>query len=185
MPPSSDDLQRTLRELFGFPSFRPGQERVIPSLLAGRDVLAVLPTGAGKSLVYQLTAQLLPGITLVVSPLIALMQDQEEALEARGIAVGVVNSARSEQETDQDLDRVRHKEARLLYVTPERFDNAEFMAELAGARVDLLVVDEAHSISEWGHDFRPAYLGLGAVAKRLGRPTLLALTATRSSNGSA
>ena len=175
---SRRDILPILRERFGHDSLRPGQERIIRNLLEGRDVLAVLPTGAGKSLTYQLTALLLPGLTLVVSPLIALMRDQEAALEERGIVVGVINSAETERDAEEDLERARRAETKLLYVTPERFDDPEFMATMRRARVSLLVVDEAHSISEWGHDFRPAYLALGSVAEQLGRPTLLALTAT-------
>jgi ATP-dependent DNA helicase RecQ len=178
MSTAATDLLPILREQFGHQSFRPGQEWIIRALLAGRDVLAVLPTGAGKSLVYQLASQVLPGITLVVSPLIALMRDQEEALEARDIPVGVISSAETERESDEDLERAVRTETKLLYVTPERFEDPDFMAAIRKARVSLLVVDEAHSISEWGHDFRPAYLALGSVAEQLGRPTLLALTAT-------
>jgi ATP-dependent DNA helicase RecQ len=172
------DLKGLLAERFGHAAFRPGQERVIRCLLAGRDVLAVLPTGAGKSLVYQLAAQLLPGPTVVVSPLLALMKDQEDSIEARGVEVAVINSAQSEGESEEELRNVREGGAKLLYVTPERFDDDDFMAAMRGRGVSLFVVDEAHSISEWGHDFRPAYLGLGTAAARLGRPTLLALTAT-------
>ena len=178
MPTSRDDIRTLLRDRFGHEEFRPGQERIIGDLLAGRDVLAVLPTGAGKSLVYQLTAQLLPGITLVVSPLIALMQDQEEALEARGISVGVINSAVSEREVEEDLERPQRTQTKLLYVTPERFEDPTFMAEIRRTRISLLAIDEAHAISEWGHDFRPAYLALRSVAQQLGRPPVLALTAT-------
>ena len=178
MGTSRDDIRTILRDRFGHEDFRPGQQRIIHDLLDGRDVLAVLPTGAGKSLVYQLTAQLLPGITLVVSPLIALMQDQEEALEARGIPVGVINSAVSEREVEEDLERAQRVQTKLLYVTPERFENPTFMAEIRQTRISLLAIDEAHAISEWGHDFRPAYLALGSVVEQLGRPPVLALTAT-------
>jgi ATP-dependent DNA helicase RecQ len=178
MAVENSELHRLLREQFGHEAFRPGQERVIRSLLAGRDVLAVLPTGAGKSLVFQLTAQLLPGLTLVVSPLLALMKDQADSVEAQGLEVGVIHSHRSASQMEADLEKVKQEEAKLLYVTPERFENAEFLAEVEGLPVSLLVVDEAHCVSEWGFDFRPAYLGLAGVAERLGRPTLLALTAT-------
>jgi ATP-dependent DNA helicase RecQ len=140
--------------------------------------MAVLPTGAGKSLVYQLAAQLLPGVTVVVSPLIALMHDQEEALEERGLEVAVINSTQSEGQEEAELDKIERQEAKLLYVTPERFSDEAFMAELRQSQVSLLVVDEAHCVSEWGHDFRPSYLLLGSVAEQVGRPTILALTAT-------
>lgn len=170
-------IKAALREL-GYKSFRPGQEQVVRDLLQGRDVLVVLPTGAGKSLTYQLASQLLPGVTVVVSPLIALMKDQVESLEDRGVDVAVVNSTQSGSESEEEMREVEDDESKLLYVTPERFSNQEFMADLQDLQVSLLVVDEAHSVSEWGHDFRPAYLALGSVAGRLGHPTMLALTAT-------
>jgi ATP-dependent DNA helicase RecQ len=176
--PSRADLLEVLRQRFGHPSFRPGQERIVRALLDGRDTLAVLPTGAGKSLVYQLTSQLLPGVTLVVSPLLALMKDQVESLEARGLRVGVINSTQSPSDAEQALRATVEGDAKLLYVTPERFDNPEFMAQARRLQVSLFVVDEAHSISEWGHSFRPSYLTLPTAIGQLGRPTLLALTAT-------
>ena len=178
MQATETELLGLLRERFGLEEFRPGQERIIRDLLAGRDVLAVMPTGSGKSLLYELASQLLPGVTLVVSPLLALMKDQEDALEELGIAVGAVSSAQSEGEAADDMRGARRGHLKLLYVTPERFDNAEFMAQARRLQVSLLVVDEAHCISEWGHDFRPAYLGLGTAAAALGRPPILALTAT-------
>jgi ATP-dependent DNA helicase RecQ len=178
LAPTRADLLQVLRDEFGHPSFRPGQERIIRALLAGRDALAVLPTGAGKSLVYQLTSQLLPGLTLVVSPLLALMKDQVESLQVRGLRVAVINSAQSAGEAEAALQATLDGESRLLYVTPERFDDAEFMAQARRLEVSLFVVDEAHSISEWGHSFRPSYLTLPTAVAQLGRPTLLALTAT-------
>ena len=141
-------------------------------------MLAVLPTGAGKSLPYQLAAQLLPGVTLVVTPLLALMKDQVESLRERGIPAVMVSSAQSAGEAAAALDDVERAAAKLLYVTPERFDDADFVAAMRRLQVALFVVDEAHCVSEWGHSFRPAYLSLGQAAAQLGRPTLLALTAT-------
>lgn len=169
---------RDLLPDFGLESFRPGQERAIRALLSGRDVLALFPTGAGKSLVYQLTAQLLPGATVVVSPLIALMKDQVESIAEQGIDAGLINSTRSEGAITDELRRAEAGESRLLYVTPERLQDAEFLAAMRGIPVSLFVVDEAHCISEWGHSFRASYLGLPDAIRELGRPTLLALTAT-------
>lgn len=163
---------------FGHEAFRPGQERVIKNLLEGRDVLAVFPTGWGKSLVYQLAAQLLPGATVVVSPLIALMKDQVESMHSIGLDAALVNSTLNASERDDEIGRVVRGEAKLLYLTPERFQNDDFNEQLASIPISLFVVDEAHCISEWGHDFRPAYLGLANVIAEHGRPTVLALTAT-------
>ena len=170
-------LQPTLQQ-FGHDSFRPGQERIIRALLDGHDVLALLPTGAGKSLTYQLTAQLLPGATIVVSPLIALMQDQLDSLSAQGIPVSVINSTQSKSAAMDALEQVRQGATKLLYVTPERFANDEFTDIICNMNVSLFVVDEAHCISEWGHSFRPAYLELPNTIACLDRPTIFALTAT-------
>jgi ATP-dependent DNA helicase RecQ len=182
MTVTDHDLQAMLRDSFGYDAFRPGQKRAIRELLNGRDVLAVFPTGAGKSLVYQLTAQMLPGITIVVSPLIALMKDQVESLVARNLPVSVINSTQSASESEAALRALHDGEAKLLYVTPERFDNEAFMEALRTVPVSLFVVDEAHCISDWGHSFRPAYLVLPQAIARLrsngSRPTILALTAT-------
>jgi ATP-dependent DNA helicase RecQ len=175
--PSQEELLSALQQ-FGHARFRPGQQRIIKDLLRERDVLAVLPTGAGKSLVYQLAAQFLDGVTLVVSPLIALMKDQVESINGQGLAASVINSTLGEAEAEDELDRVKQHEAKLLYVTPERFQDADFLADLAGTKVALYVEDEAHCVSEWGHSFRPSYLGLAGAAEQLGRPTMLALTAT-------
>lgn len=172
------DPHAVLSEQFGLDEFRPGQEEIISQLLAGRDVLAVLPTGAGKSLVFQLAAQLLPGLTVVVSPLLALMKDQIESIEERGIDASSVSSMQSAGEAAHNLEDVEQGTAKLLYVTPERFDNDDFMEQLGHTSVSLFVVDEAHCVSDWGHSFRPAYLTLADVARRHGNPTMLALTAT-------
>jgi ATP-dependent DNA helicase RecQ len=177
-PTDLPDLHRVLRERFGLERFRPGQEEVIRLLLQRRDVLVVMPTGAGKSLVFQFVSQLLPGLTVVVSPLISLMKDQVEAAADLGLAVGQINSAVSAAEREQALARAERGEIKLLYATPERFRNPHFIDRLRRIGVSLLAVDEAHCISEWGYDFRPAYLALKGAAERLGRPTLLALTAT-------
>jgi len=165
-------------ERLGYEEFLPGQERIIRDILAGRDVLAVLPTGAGKSLVYQLSSQLLEGLTVVVSPLIALMKDQVDAMQSRGIAASVLASTESSAEMREQLQQVDRGESKLLYLTPERVENDEFMAQASSWKVSLLVVDEAHCISQWGHDFRPAYLELRDARRAFGRPRTLALTAT-------
>lgn len=178
-PPSSSlDLDRQLRRLFGFAGFRPGQREVIESVLAGRDVLAVMPTGQGKSLCFQLPATLQPGLTLVVSPLIALMKDQVDGLRAKGIAAAAFHSGLSEPERDRVVQDLKLGRLRLLYVAPERVQHDWFMRLLRSAWVSLFVVDEAHCISHWGHDFRPDYLRLGALRRELQTPPCLALTAT-------
>jgi len=173
------DIAVDLRRLFGHPEFRPGQREAVEAFLAGRDVLAVMPTGSGKSLCYQLPALVAPGVTLVVSPLIALMQDQHGALRNRGIdGAEMLTSAMSPDAVTAALDRIRAGEARLVYVAPERFTSARFLSAIAEAGVARLAVDEAHCLSEWGHDFRPDYLRLADVRERLGSPPTMALTAT-------
>ncbi|HUF60913.1 MAG TPA: RecQ family ATP-dependent DNA helicase [Verrucomicrobiales bacterium] len=167
-----------LRDKFGFPEFRPGQAEVIEHLLAGRSSLAVFPTGSGKSLCYQLPALLLDGLTLVVSPLIALMKDQTDFLRARGIEAARLDSSVSAETFAEIQKALRERRLKLLYVAPERFANERFLARLQTLAIDLMVVDEAHCISEWGHNFRPDYLKLARIARdvRVGR--VLALTAT-------
>jgi ATP-dependent DNA helicase RecQ len=167
-----------LRECFGYGSFREGQEPVIRALMEGRPALAVFPTGGGKSLCYQLPALMLDGLTLVVSPLIALMKDQVDALAARGIAAARLDSTLDAQQLTalyQELDVGRLK---LLYVAPERFANEAFRQRLKRLPLELVAIDEAHCISEWGHNFRPDYLKLARILRRLKVPRVLALTAT-------
>jgi ATP-dependent DNA helicase RecQ len=173
-----DRLRAIGRETFGIRRFRPGQEEVIAAVLQGRDVLAILPTGGGKSLTYQLPAVALEGLTVVVSPLIALMQDQVEKLEELGVDVARLDSTLTERELRRTLESIGAGEHKLAYVTPERVADPSFRRILARARPRLFVVDEAHCVSQWGHDFRPAYLGLAAALEELGRPPVLALTAT-------
>jgi ATP-dependent DNA helicase RecQ len=173
-----DELDRVLASHFGFTAFRPGQREIIAAVLAGRDTVAVMPTGSGKSLCYQLPALIGGGVTVVVSPLIALMKDQVDGLSARGIPAAFVNSTQTHSEQTERLLQVRSGALRLLYVAPERFANGGFMAAMAQVPVRLFAVDEAHCISQWGHDFRPSYLKLAAALARLGRPPVLALTAT-------
>ena len=171
-------IQRLLRDVFGVDALRGGQQDVIASVLAGRHTLAIMPTGSGKSLCYQIPAALLRGLTIVVSPLISLMQDQLDKLAAVGVAAVQVHSGLSRDEAAAALARVRNDINSIIFCTPERLTSADFLALLKPARVALMVVDEAHCISQWGHDFRPAYLELGAALAALGRPPLLALTAT-------
>jgi ATP-dependent DNA helicase RecQ len=173
-----DLAQAGLSRYFGLSRFRPGQLEVITSVLTGRNTVAVMPTGAGKSLCYQLPAMLLPGLTLVVSPLIALMKDQVEQLSARGLPATFINSSLGELERAERLRRVRSRQVKLVYVAPERFRSPAFLDAVGEAGVDLLAVDEAHCISQWGHDFRPDYMQLGQYRKRLRPPRTLALTAT-------
>ena len=177
-PPDGDALAQALRRVLGFEAFRPGQREALESVLAGRDTLAILPTGGGKSVTYTLPAFLLPGTTLVVSPLIALMQDQVAKLEARGLPATCLGSQVPWEEQARRLERLRRGELKLLLVAPERFRNERFRRCLEGVRVSLFAVDEAHCVSQWGHDFRPDYLRLGEVVRALGRPPVLAVTAT-------
>ncbi|MBV8081633.1 MAG: RecQ family ATP-dependent DNA helicase [Candidatus Eremiobacteraeota bacterium] len=173
------DLNEALRTHFGYERFQPGQEEVIRRVLDGKDTLAILATGAGKSLCYQLPALLLPGTTVVVSPLIALMKDQIDMLAEAGISSTIaLNSTLSDEEEVSYLERVARGNLKLIYVTPERLEDESFVEVLTRLHVPLFVVDEAHCISQWGHDFRPAYLNLGRVIAALGKPTVLALTAT-------
>ena len=173
-----DQAHAELERHFGLTSFRPGQAEVIDSVLAGRNVVVVMPTGAGKSLCYQLPAVMLQGLTLVVSPLISLMKDQLEQLEARGIPATLINSTVPELERAERIRRMRAGAYRLVYVAPERFRSPSFVEALGEVGVELLAVDEAHCISQWGHDFRPDYALLGQVRKRLRPPRTVALTAT-------
>ncbi len=171
-------MQTTLLEYFGHDRFRPGQEAVIERLLAGQSAAAVFPTGGGKSLCYQLPALLLDGVTLVVSPLIALMKDQIDALSARGIAARRLDSTLDAEAYRDVMEMLRDGRLRLLYVAPERFNNERFREAIAQVRIALFAVDEAHCISEWGHNFRPDYLKLAGFAGDIGAERVLALTAT-------
>jgi len=173
-----DDLTRHLSERFGFAKFRPGQEEVIRAVLAGRDAMAVMPTGLGKSLCYQFPATLLPGLTLVISPLIALMQDQVAAMRQRKIAAAAFHSGLSGLEKSRVMEDLSQKRLQLLYLAPERMQHEGFLRFLRSLWVSLLVVDEAHCISQWGHDFRPDYLKIGRLRQELTNPPCLALTAT-------
>ena len=172
------DARALLRERFGHDDFRRGQWAPIKALLDGEDALVVMPTGSGKSLIYQLSALALPGLTVVVSPLIALMKDQKDKLEAQGVDAVAMHSHLSTGEAREAHRQIEEGEGELLYLTPERFKDRDFFERLLTRKVSLFVIDEAHCVSQWGHDFRPDYLSLGSIAKRLGRPPILALTAT-------
>jgi ATP-dependent DNA helicase RecQ len=174
------DLTASLHELFGFTEFRPGQREACEAALAGRDVLVVMPTGSGKSLCYQLPGLLRDDLTVVVSPLVALMQDQVEALRARGLGerVALVNAQQDAGANSAVLERALAGELRLLYVAPERFAAPGFLERIGAARVGLFVVDEAHCVSQWGHDFRPDYFRLADAARALGAGSIVASTAT-------
>src|SRR5262245_2982758 len=172
------DLREQLQELFGLDDFRPSQREVIEDVLAGRDVLCVMPTGAGKSLCYQLPAAVGGGLTIVVSPLISLMEDQVQQLRDEGISAAMLNSSLEAAEQREVLRGLHNGFKGLLYVAPERFFAPSFVPLLEKLRPKLLAVDEAHCISQWGHDFRPEYSQLGEVRRKLGNPPTIALTAT-------
>ena len=173
-----EEARSVLDRYFGYSEFRPGQDDAVKSALSGRDTLIVMPTGGGKSVCFQVPALVLPGLTIVVSPLIALMLDQVSVLEGRGIAAALINSTLSKSEIDDRLARAAAGELKLLYVAPERFASPVFQRALRRMDVSMVAVDEAHCVCEWGHDFRPSYLQLRDAWAMIGRPRLLALTAT-------
>jgi ATP-dependent DNA helicase RecQ len=179
--PPSPALQRALekmRAVFHIRDLRPGQAEIIESVLAGRDTLAIMPTGSGKSLTYQLPALVLEGPTLVISPLLALIEDQYSKLKAQGVAVVRIDSTRTAKERAADLAAVREGKVQILMITPESVNSPTVQEALEGVKFSLFAVDEAHCVSQWGHDFRPSYLGLRRACEVLGRPPILGLTAT-------
>ncbi|HEX3315783.1 MAG TPA: ATP-dependent DNA helicase RecQ, partial [Gemmataceae bacterium] len=178
MPVDPAAVATTLRDTFSFPALREGQEAVIDRLLAGKSVLAIFPTGAGKSLCYQLPALLLDGITLVISPLIALMKDQIDFLVGKGIAAARLDSSVEAAEARDTYGKLRDGSLKILYIAPERLANERFLGTLSRMKIAMLAVDEAHCISEWGHNFRPDYLKLAPLARRLKVGRVLGLTAT-------
>lgn len=172
-------LQELLKDTFGYDDFRPGQETIIRHVLRQENVLGIMPTGGGKSICYQLPALLLDNLTLVISPLISLMKDQVDALNLMGIPATYINSTISYQEMNQRIQLTVNKEVKLLYVAPERLESYDFQQMLTHVPIDLLAVDEAHCISQWGHDFRPSYLRLAEIIDQFQQqPTVIALTAT-------
>lgn len=171
-------MKELLKIHFGYESFRPGQERAIDNILQNRNTIVVLPTGGGKSLIYQLPALILEGATIVISPLIALMKDQVDSLERVGIPATFINSSISPAETEKRLARIRSGFYKIIYIAPERFYNQVFIQELKNIKISLFAIDEAHCISQWGHDFRPSYMRLKDAIKSVGSPVVIALTAT-------
>jgi len=167
-----------LKQYFGYDSFRSGQEEIINHVLNKKPCLVLMPTGSGKSLCYQVPALMLDGGTIVVSPLIALMQDQVDALRKKNIPAGFINSTLSKSERDKRLNDFVNGKIKLLYVTPERFRKTDFTEKIKEVKIDLFAVDEAHCVSEWGHDFRPDYSRLGEFREIIGNPPTIALTAT-------
>jgi len=167
-----------MRQVFGLAELRPGQQAVIDAVLAGRHTLAIMPTGAGKSLCYQVPAMLMPGITVVMSPLIALMRDQFDKLSELGLEAVQVNSAIPTGDIRRARARIGRRAVEFVFTTPEQLAATDLRRLLAGGAVDLVVIDEAHCISQWGHDFRPAYLDALSGLRAFGSPTILALTAT-------
>ncbi|HVF57029.1 MAG TPA: RecQ family ATP-dependent DNA helicase [Pyrinomonadaceae bacterium] len=173
-----EEAQVALRKYFGFEDFREGQREVIDAILEGHDTVVVMPTGGGKSLCYQLPALMKDGVTVVVSPLIALMKDQVDALHARGLPATFINSSVDFEEQKARIQALNRGDFKMVYIAPERFRSAHFVETLRRAQISLFAVDEAHCISQWGHDFRPDYLRLKTFLEQIGRPQIVALTAT-------
>jgi ATP-dependent DNA helicase RecQ len=172
------DAQEIMIRVFGFRHFRPGQEEILESVLSGEDTLVIMPTGGGKSLCYQIPGLLKPGLTLVISPLIALMKDQVDSLGVLDLPVTAIHSLMGHREQEEALERMASGEYKLVYISPERLRNRLFIKALQQTAVSMVAVDEAHCISQWGHDFRPDYRQIGQTLNRLGRPQTIALTAT-------
>ena len=177
-PSSAPTPLQVLREVFGYQEFRPGQQEIVEQLVAGRDGLVIMPTGGGKSLCYQIPALVRPGLAVIVSPLIALMKDQVDSLRANGVAAAALHSAVPRDELFELYTALANGDLKLLYVSPERLLLPDFLESLADWRLSLFAIDEAHCISQWGHDFRPEYAQLGCLKQRFPHIPLVALTAT-------
>lgn len=167
-----------LQEVFGYDAFRAGQEKIVQSLITGKDTMVIMPTGGGKSLCYQIPALIRPGTALIISPLISLMQDQVDALRRKGVAAGLLNSLQTLEEQRACLRGMENGEIKMVYVAPERLRNESFRRAIQGLQISMIAVDEAHCLSQWGHDFRPDYMQIGEFAKFLGSPVVGAFTAT-------
>ncbi|MGB5177491.1 MAG: RecQ family ATP-dependent DNA helicase, partial [Gammaproteobacteria bacterium] len=177
-PTTAGDLRDTLQNVFGYASFRPHQQRIIEELVAGKDAFVLMPTGGGKSLCYQIPALHRAGVAIVLSPLISLMKDQVDALQANGVAAAFYNSALGTEAAREVLARLHARELDLLYISPERLMSDAFIERLAGIDIALFAIDEAHCVSQWGHNFRPEYQQLGALRYYFPDIPLVALTAT-------
>lgn len=178
MTKKKQQLLELLKIHFSYESFLPGQERAIDNILSGQDTVVVLPTGGGKSMIYQLPALILDGVTIVISPLIALMKDQVDSLLKVGIPATFINSSLSSQEVANRIDQIKKDKIKIVYIAPERFYNDQFIRDIKEIKVSLFAIDEAHCISQWGHDFRPSFVRLKQAIKLVGSPTTIALTAT-------
>lgn len=171
--------EQILKQYYGYLSFKEGQQQIIESILNRRDTLGIMPTGGGKSICYQIPALLLPGTTIVISPLISLMKDQVDALQGLGIPATFINSSLANKEVEERLINARREQYKLLYIAPERLESLRFLALLASLSITLVAVDEAHCVSQWGHDFRPSYLAIASMLKEIKtRPVVAAFTAT-------
>src|SRR4030042_1133019 len=175
---STPPILNTLKTVFGFQAFRPNQEAIIKNILNKKDVFAVMPTGGGKSLCYQLPAQMMRGTAIVISPLISLMKDQVDAASENGISAAFMNSSLNTQKIADIYRMLKYNKLKMLYIAPERFAMAHFLETLKTIRVSLFSIDEAHCISEWGHDFRPDYLSLSVIPKMFPDVPVAAFTAT-------
>lgn len=169
---------KLLKQRFGYSEFRSGQWEVVEHILKGKNAIAVMPTGRGKSLCYQLPALMMPGITIVISPLISLMKDQVDSLMEKGIPASFISSALPDHEVEQRISKMKDGSYKIVYIAPERFHSDAFAAALKNIRVSFIAVDEAHCISQWGHNFRPAYLKIKDLIRTVGNPVVAAFTAT-------